>query len=108
MKLKQILITVLISLMISSGTVLVYDKFFSQKIVTFDLKGYIATLRDLYLTGQIDDKELQSKIDVIEAVVNSTPKRNVIITSDVILGGDRVKNLTPKIETRAKNSVGKN
>lgn len=65
MKLKQILITALISLVVSSGVVLVYDQFFSQKIVTFDLKGYVATLRDLYVTGQIDDKELQRRIDVI-------------------------------------------
>ncbi|WP_353684384.1 hypothetical protein V4D30_00950 [Thermodesulfovibrio sp. 3907-1M] len=108
MRLKQILVTVLISLVVSSGVVFVYDQFFSQKIVTFDLKGYVATLRDLYVTGQIDDKELQRRIDVVEAIVNSTPKRNVIITSDVILGGDRVKNLTPKIETRTKTSDGKN
>ncbi len=89
----------LISAVISVCSVFVYDKFFSQKIVTFDLRGYIGTLRDLYVTKQIDDNELRKRLDKIEEIVKSTPKRKVIITSDVILGGDKIENLTPKIST---------
>ena len=98
MKVKHILITVLISIVISAGSVFVYDQFFAQKIIMLDLKGYVATLRDLYIAGKIDDKQLQSAIDRIEVVVNSQPKRKIIITSDVLLGGNRVENITPKFE----------
>lgn len=92
-----ILISIIISLIISTGSIFIYDRFFAQKIVTFDLQGYVATLRDLYLAKQIDDAELKRRIDKIEEVVLKTPKNKIIITSDVILGGDRVENLTPKI-----------
>ena len=98
MKVKHILITVLISIVISAGSVFVYDQFFAQKIIMLDLKGYVATLRDLYIAGKIDDKQLQSAIDRIEVVVNSQPKRKIIITSDVLLGENRVENITPKFE----------
>ena len=102
MNVKNLLLNIAISAVISIACIFVYDKFFSQKIVTFDLKGYIATLRDLYLAKQIDDDELRKRIDDIEHVVNQTPKRKIIITSDVILGGDRIENLTPKIENKPK------
>lgn len=98
MKWKQLLIGAMVSLTISVVSIFAYDKLFSQKIVTFDLKGYIAVLRDLYLAKQIDDEELRRRIDHIEQVVKNTPKRKIIITSDVILGGDRVENLTPEIK----------
>lgn len=98
MNLKHLLFSAIVSLIISACSIFVYDRFFSQKIVTFDLKGYVAVLRDLYLAKQIDDEELRRRIDYIERIVNSTPKRKIIITSDVVLGGDRVENLTPDIK----------
>lgn len=107
MKLKQILSVVLISAVVSACSIFIYDRFFSQKIVTFDLQGYVATLRDLYLSKQIDDSELRKRIDKIEEIVNSTPKRKVIITSDVILGGDRVENLTPKVGVSVQTKTTK-
>lgn len=95
MKTKQWLLVVLISLICSFSSIFIYDKFFAQKIVTFDLKGYIAVIRDLYLTKQIDEVELRKRIDKIEEIVVKTPKNKIIITSDVLLGGDRVENITP-------------
>lgn len=97
-KLREVIKIILISLVVSVCSILVYDKFFATKIVTFDLKGYVAVLRDLYLTKQIDEAELKKRIDKIEEIVVKTPKRKVIITSDVILGGDRVENLTPELK----------
>ncbi len=102
MKYKAIILNVIVSMVVSVCAILVYDKFFTQKIVTFDLQGYVATLRDLYLAKQIDDVELRKRIDKIEEIVLNTPKNKVIITSDVILGGDRVENLTPKLPERVK------
>ncbi|MDI1472930.1 hypothetical protein QI155_10345 [Thermodesulfovibrio sp. 1176] len=98
MKIGEVIKIALISLVVSACSLLAYDKFFATKIVTFDLKGYIAVLRDLYLTKQIDEAELKKRIDKIEEVVAKTPKRKIIITSDVILGGDRVENLTPEFK----------
>jgi len=102
MKIKQILITALISLVVSTGCITVYDQFFAQKIIMFDLKGYVATLRDMYVAGKLDDKQLQAAIDRIETIVNNQPKRKIIITSDVLLGGGaRVEDITPKLTNQA-------
>ncbi|MEM3580407.1 MAG: hypothetical protein QXQ64_03985 [Candidatus Bathyarchaeia archaeon] len=104
MRIKELFKIVLISLIISACSIFVYDKFFATKIVTFDLQGYIATLRQLYLTKQLDDTELRKRIDRIEEIVMNTPRRKVIITSDVILGGDRVENLTPELKGFTKKT----
>lgn len=101
MTLKQILTVALISAVVSAGTLCVYDHFFAQKIVIFDLKGYVATLRDLYLAKKISDEELRKQFDYIEHIVNSVPKRKVIITSDVVLGQDRVEDVTPKLREKS-------
>lgn len=97
-KAREFIKIALISVVVSICSILIYDKFFATKIVTFNLKGYVAVLRDLYLTKQIDEAELKKRIDKIEEIVTKTPKRKVIITSDVILGGDRVENITPELK----------
>ena len=90
---KRLLLNIIISLVVSSAVVFAYDRFFAQKVVVFDIKGYIEQLRDLYLAKKIDDAELKRRIDMIEVMVNNTPKRKVIIMGDVIIGRDRVEKL---------------
>ena len=97
-KFKHFVLVVLISLIVNIAGLYIYDKFFAQKIVTFDLKGYIEALRILYVNGKIDDNEVKRRIDYLEEIVNSTPKRKVIITSDVILGRGRVETIGPEIK----------
>jgi len=97
---KRLLLNIIISLVVSSAVVFTYDHFFAQKVVVFDIKGYIEQLRDLYLAKKIDDAELKRRIDMIEVMVNNTPKRKVIIMGDVVIGRDRVEKL--EIEGGAK------
>lgn len=90
---KRLILNIIVSLVVSSAVVFAYDHFFAQKVVVFDFKGYIEELRDLYLAKKIDDAELKRRIDLVEAMVNSTPKRKVIIMGDAVLGKDRVEKL---------------
>jgi hypothetical protein len=82
---KVLLINVLVSLLVAIGVVYVYDKYYAQKIVAFDLKGYIIGLRDMYVAGKINDEELKRAIDAAYAVIRSQRKNKVVLMGDVIL-----------------------
>ena len=79
------LLTLLISLLISLVSIFVYDRFFVQKIVAVDVKGYIAEQRDLYISGKINEEQLKANIDKIEKAVTSIPKNKIIIMGDAVI-----------------------
>lgn len=79
------LFTTLVSILMSALSIFVYDRFFTQKVVSLDIKGYIAEQRDLYLSGKINDEQFRANIDKLEAKVKSVPKNRVVIMGDAVV-----------------------
>jgi archaellum component FlaF (FlaF/FlaG flagellin family) len=96
--LKVLLVNILVSLMVAIGVVYVYDKYYAQKIVAFDLKGYIIGLRDMYLAGKINDEDLKKAIDMAYDVIKSQKKNKVVIMGDVILSPVEVIDYPVRVE----------
>jgi hypothetical protein len=82
---KVLVINILVSFLVSVGVVYVYDRYYAQKIVAFDLKGYVMGLRDMYLAGKINDEGLRQAIEAAYVAVKSQAKNKVVIMGDVIL-----------------------
>ena len=78
-------LTVLVSVTISVLSIFVYDRFFIQKVVSLDVKGFIAEQRDLYLSGKISDEQFRANLDRLEAKVKSIPKSQVVIMGDAVV-----------------------
>lgn len=78
-------ISLLISVLMSASSVFVYDRYFAQKIIAVDVKGYIVKQRDLYLQGKLTDEQFQANIDKLEAAVKSIPKNRVAIMGDAVI-----------------------
>lgn len=95
---KVLLVNVLVSLMVAVGVVYVYDRYYAQKIVAFDLKGYVIGLRDMYLAGKINDEDLKKAIDMAYDVIRSQRKNKVVIMGDVILSPVEVIDYPVKVE----------
>lgn len=87
------LAVIIFSLLFSVLSVFFYDRFFAQKIIAVDMKGYIAKQRDLYLEGKLTDDEFKANIDRLEEAVNSIPKNKVAIMGDVVLKNAEQKQL---------------
>jgi len=83
--LKSLVINVLVSLLVSFCVIYVYDRYYAQKIVAFDLKGYIVGLRDMYMAGKIDDEGLRRAIDAAYVAIKSQKKNKVVLMGDVVL-----------------------
>ncbi|HOS58864.1 MAG TPA: hypothetical protein PK661_02100 [Syntrophorhabdaceae bacterium] len=84
-KLFVVCLIVAISTISSALSVFVYDKFFATHIMAVDIKGYLATQRDRYLEGKINDEQLAKSLDYLESYVNTLPKNKKIIMGDVVV-----------------------
>ncbi|MHC1699251.1 MAG: hypothetical protein AB9919_14530 [Geobacteraceae bacterium] len=81
----MIAICVVVSIGASFATVAGYDRWFAQKVVAVDIKGYIAQQRDNYLAGKLNDDELKKSFDRLETVITAIPKNRVIIMGDAVV-----------------------
>ena len=69
------------SLTVISG----YDRWYAQKIVAVDIKGYIARQRESYLAGKMTDDELKKSFDRLESVITAIPRNRVVIMGDAVV-----------------------
>ena len=69
----------------SLATIAGYDRWYAQKVVAVDIKGYIAQQRDSYLAGKLNDDELKRSFDRLETVITAIPKNRVIIMGDAVV-----------------------
>lgn len=81
----KLLTTVLICATVTAGMIAGYDRWFAQKIVALDVKGYIAEQRDLFISGKIDEEQLKRNFDRLEKVKEQVPGNRVIILGDVLV-----------------------
>ena len=62
-----------------------YDRWYAQKIVAVDIKGYIARQRESYLAGKMTDDELKKSFDRLESVITAIPRNRVVIMGDAVV-----------------------
>ena len=86
-------ISLLVSMLVSVGSVYVYDRFYAQKIIAVDIKGFIATQRDLYLSGKETGKEFRANIDKLAMAVKGIPKNRVAIMEDAVIRNAEIEKL---------------
>lgn len=74
-----------ISLASSAAAVFIYDRYFATRIVAVDIKGFIATQRDLFVQGKIDDGQLKRNIESLEKAIENIPSNEVVIMGDAVV-----------------------
>lgn len=74
-----------VSAVVTVGILALYDRYYAQKIVALDVKGYIAEQRDLYLSGKINDTQLKERFDRLEKAKERVPGNRIIILGDVLV-----------------------
>ena len=74
-----------ISLVASLATLYTYDRWYAQKVVAVDIKGYIAQQRENYLAGKLNDEELKRSFDHLERVITTIPRNRVVIMGDAVV-----------------------
>ena len=83
--LPMVALCVAISFGASLTAIFGYDRWYAQKIVAVDIKGYIARQRESYLAGKMSDDELKKSFDRLEAVITAIPRNRVVIMGDAVV-----------------------
>ncbi len=79
-----IVIAVVVSLLSSSASVVVYDRFFAQKVMTANISKFVVDQRDLYFQGKIDGQQYVNNLNNFIALLKNQPKNRVVILEDVV------------------------
>lgn len=93
--LAVVLIAALVGSAASTVAVGLYDRFYAQKVVVVDLKGFIQRQRDLLVEGKIEEQGLRDSFDRMEAVFDRIPANHVVILKEVVLRNGRDLQLEP-------------
>ena len=78
---------ILITIFIVLGAIWGYDHFLAQKVLTFDLKGYLRQQTALIKAGEMTEEQFKSNLDRTEAILNAEAEKSnhVILLKDVVV-----------------------
>ena len=78
---------IVMTILIVGGGIWGYDQFLAQKILTFDLKGYLHEQTALIKAGEMTEEQFRSNLDQTEAFLNAKAEKrqHVIFLKDVVM-----------------------
>ncbi len=77
----DLIIFAMISLIVMVSTLIVYDRYFAQRIVYIDMKAYMEDQRAKYLAQKITDEQLSKNIDHIKEIVDRLPSNVILLVN---------------------------
>lgn len=83
----------LLMFMSSTASIMIYDRYYAQKLVAFDLQEYLTKQRMALQNNQITEKQIGENLDVLKAKLDNMPKNQAVITADVVLRNIQLLNL---------------
>ena len=85
---------VLITLVVAGVSLFIYDRWFVDRVVAFDLKGYLRTQQALLTSGEITEAQWQQGLDRLEQVFRVQPPNHTILLKEVVLKNGREPELS--------------
>ena len=80
---------VLITLVVAGVSLFAYDRWFVDRVVAFDLKGYLRAQQALLASGEITEAQWQQGLDRLEQVFRAQPPNRTILLKEVVLKNGR-------------------
>ena len=79
----------LIALVVAGVSLFTYDRWFVDRVVAFDLKGYLRTQQALLANGEITEAQWQQGLDRLEQVFREQSPNRTILLKEVVLKNGR-------------------
>jgi hypothetical protein len=80
---------VLITLVVAGVSLFIYDRWFVDRVVAFDLKGYLRTQQALLASGEITEAQWRQRLDQLEQVFREQSPNRTILLKEVVLKNGR-------------------
>jgi hypothetical protein len=87
-KWRFLLLMVLVNVLVSTGSVYVYDRYFAVHVVAFDITGYVMNQKKAFFKKEITEDELYKSLDRVDFLLNSYVEKRGKNT--LILNGNAV------------------
>ena len=78
-----------IALAVAGITLFAYDRWFVDRVVAFDLKGYLRTQQALLASGEITEAQWRQRLDQLEQVFREQSPNRTILLKEVVLKNGR-------------------
>ena len=79
----------LIALVVAGVSLFAYDRWFVDRVVAFDLKGYLRAQQALLASGEITESKWQQGLERLEQVFREQPPNRTILLKEVVLKNGR-------------------
>lgn len=82
---KRALFLLVLNLAVSTSTIFIYHQYFAQKVVAFDIRGYMADQKKLFYAGKITEDELLKSLDKLDDFLRLESGNTVILNGDAVI-----------------------
>ena len=95
---KNLLISILASLVVTGGLLWAYDQQFAVKIAVIDMHEYVDHLKSDYMQGQISKEQLDKNLkELSDQIKEEYSSNTILLLKEVVVSGD-VADFNPKIQ----------
>lgn len=88
-KIKTMALPAIVSVLVSVGTVCLYDAYYAQKMVVFDLASYLDKQKSEFLAGKTDEEKLREEFAWIKERIDALGEKMIVLSKDMVLSGGK-------------------
>ena len=79
----------LIALVVAGVSLFTYDRWFVDRVVAFDLKGYLRAQQALLASGEITEAQWQQGLERLEQVLREERVKDTMVLKEVVIKNGR-------------------
>lgn len=88
-KIKTMALSAIVSVLVSVGTVYLYDAYYVQKVVVFDLASYLDKQKSDFVAGKINEEKLKKEFAGLKERIDAFGEKRIVLSRGVVLAGGR-------------------
>lgn len=88
-KIKTMALSAIVSILVSVGTVYLYDAYYVQKVVVFDLASYLDKQKADFVAGKINEEKLKKDFAGLKERIDAFGEKRIVLSRGVVLAGGR-------------------
>mgnify|MGYP006267058481 CR=1 FL=1 len=82
---NSVMSIIFLNLLLSIASIYLYDRLFSQKVMAFDISGYMAEQKRLFFAGKITEEELLKSLDRVDERLRQESKNTLILNGNAVI-----------------------
>lgn len=94
-KTKTITLSACMSILIAVGALYLYDTYYAQKVVVFDLVSYLEKQKMEFLEGRTNEEKLRDEFAKAKEMIDALGENRIVLSKDMVLSGG--KDITDEI-----------